>query len=83
MLTDSETGEVVVGNGEDEGLGLEGDPVGGDETGERHEDDEGGVQPVDVLVCEGDIVSVLFAIEEAIVESYLHQLLQVMGNSVM
>ena len=60
MLTDTETGEVVVGDGEDKGLGLESDPVGGDETGEGHEDDEGGVQPVDVLVCEGDIVSILF-----------------------
>lgn len=60
MLTDTETGEVVVDDREDEGLGLEGDPVGGNETGEGHENDEGGVQPVDVLVCEGDIVSIMF-----------------------
>lgn len=43
MLTDTETGEVVVGDREEDGLGLSGDPVGRDETGERHEDDEGGV----------------------------------------
>ena len=59
MLTDSETGKVVVNDREDESLGLERHPVGRDETGERNEDDEGGVEPVDMLVCcKRDIVSI-------------------------
>ena len=51
--SDSKTGVEVVDDGEDEGLEVERHPVGGDEAEKRHEHDEGGVEPVDMLVPVG------------------------------
>lgn len=47
---DSQTGVEVVDDGEDGRGQLERHPVGGDEAQQGDEDDEGGVEPVDVLV---------------------------------
>jgi hypothetical protein len=52
-LTDTETGEEVVGDGKDGRLVLQLDPVRGDQADERDEDNEGRVEPVDVLVPVG------------------------------
>lgn len=51
--SDSETSVEVVDDGEDGGIELDRDPVGGDEANHGNDDDEGGVEPVDVLVPVG------------------------------
>jgi len=48
--SDSEAGEEVVCDGEKGRLELERNPEGGDQAGKGDEDDEGGIQPVDVLI---------------------------------
>lgn len=48
--SDTETSVEVVENGPDSGIVLEGNEVGRDETAKRNDDDEGGVEPVDVEV---------------------------------
>lgn len=50
---DTETSLDIVPDCEDGGLLLEGRPVGGDKAGERDEEDEDTVEPVDVLVPVG------------------------------
>lgn len=47
---DAHASVEVVDDGEDGGGELQRHPVGGDEAGQRDEDDEDGVEPVDVLV---------------------------------
>ena len=51
--SDAEASEEVVGDGEVQSLHLERDPVGGNTAGQGDEDDESGVQPVDVLIPVG------------------------------
>ena len=48
--TDSHAGEVVVGNRKDQRLRVQRHPVRRDQTRERDEDDEGRVQPINVLM---------------------------------
>lgn len=59
---DTEASVEVVDHGEDGGVELHGDPVRRDEAHERHDDDEVGVDPVDVLVpvapCHGGLGNV-------------------------
>ena len=47
---DTEAGVEVVDDGEDGGLEVERYPVAGHEAQDGDNDDEGGVQPVDLLV---------------------------------
>lgn len=51
--SDSETAVEVVDESEDGSVELERHPVRGDEAGHGNEDDEGGVEPVDMLVPVG------------------------------
>lgn len=52
-LTDSQTSEEVIGHSKHRRLELQLDPVGGNQTGQGDDNDEGGVQPVNVLVPVG------------------------------
>lgn len=71
--TDAETGEEVIGDSEDGRLVLELDPVGRNQADQGDEDDEGGVEPVDMLVpvgpCDGLFCDVCRAIRSAMVLS--------------
>lgn len=49
----AQTGPVVVDDGPDGGLQLQRRPVGRDEAAQGNEDDEGDIEPVDVLVPVG------------------------------
>ena len=55
MLTgrDTKTGVEVVDNGEDGGIRVKGSEVGSDEAQQRNNDNEYGVEPVDMLVPVG------------------------------
>jgi len=53
-LTDAETGPKVVQDGKDGRLELQVDPVRRDQADQGDKDDEGGVEPVDVLVPVAD-----------------------------
>lgn len=48
--SDTKTGREIVGNGPDGGRKTERRPVGSDEASNRNTDNEGDVEPVDVLV---------------------------------
>lgn len=51
--SDAQTCVEVVHNGKDGGIEAEGNPVGRDEANHGNDDDEGGIEPVDVLVPVG------------------------------
>lgn len=47
---DSKTGKVVVEDGKGESLPVEGCPQGSNQTHDRNADNEGNIEPIDMLV---------------------------------